>query len=90
MLVHDGDRARLPWAEALVVGALVAGALVTDAPVTCRRRRAAKHACGAQRRRFFWAALFHWPDFLAHFLKKLNAAERPYYVLIQHPFFPDS
>ena len=71
MLVHDGDRARLPWAEALVVGALVAGALVTDAPVTCRRRRAAV---------FFWAALFHWPDFLAHFLKKLNAAERPMFL----------
>ena len=40
----------------------------------------ANHACGAQRRRFFWAALFHWPDFLAHFLKKLNAAERPMFL----------
>ena len=65
MLVHDGDRARLPWAEALVVGALVAGALVTDAPVTCRR--AAKHACGAQRRRFFLGCSVSLARFLSSF-----------------------
>ena len=45
----------------------------------------AKHTCGAQRRRFFGAALFHWPVLLACFLKKLNAEDRPMF-LFRTPF----
>ena len=54
-------------------------------PMVARRRRARRflaptHACGAQRRRFFWGSLFCWPVFLAHFLKKPNAEERPMFL----------